>query len=232
MKPIKENIEPQKKTEIQPDGSAFVEIVDGKLFDVKLQYPLMDFQNSVDRCFVRKEVFAKLVEAQKLLPNGIRLRIWDTWRPLALQKELYRFYSQKIINDFHLACLPQQEQQKFIANFVSPPQTDEMCPPVHTTGGAVDVTLIDRDGNELPMGTAFDAFTPKTHTTYYENNPEDLEIQKNRRLLYNCMTEVGFTNLPSEWWHYDYGDRFWAFYNDCPAIYEGIFTPEGIKLEK
>ena len=44
----------------------------------------------------------------------------------------------------------------------------------------------------------------------------------------NVMTKAGFTNLPSEWWHYDYGDRFWAYYNKCSAIYEGVFTKEEI----
>ena len=42
------------------------------------------------------------------------------------------------------------------------------------------------------------------------------------------MTEVGFTNLPSEIWHYDYGDRAWAFYNNEPALYKGIFKLEEI----
>ena len=42
-------------------------------------------------------------------------------------------------------------------------------------------------------------------------------------MLYNAMTNAGFTNLPSEIWHYDYGNRAWAFYNNKPSIYKGIF---------
>ncbi len=38
---------------------------------------------------------------------------------------------------------------------------------------------------------------------------EDEQVRENRRLLYYAMIDAGFTNLPSEWWHYDYGDRFW-----------------------
>lgn len=38
------------------------------------------------------------------------------------------------------------------------------------------------------------------------------------------MTSVGFTNYPSEWWHYDYGDLFWAAEAgaDC-ALFGGVF---------
>ena len=138
-----------------------------------------------------------------------------------------------------------------IRKFVSDPIPDREVPPVHTTGGAIDLTIVDSDGNELDMGTSFDAFTEKTKTDYFERidaneiynnsyyNDKDekcnsvckkhiTSVRDNRRLLYAVMTKAGFTNLPSEWWHYDYGDRFWAYYNKCSAIYEGVFTKEEI----
>jgi len=37
------------------------------------------------------------------------------------------------------------------------------------------------------------------------------------------MIEVGFSNLPSEWWHYEYGDKNWAYIQGKPAVYDGIF---------
>ena len=81
------------------------------------------------------------------------------------------------------------------------------------------------------MGSGFDEFTDRTHTAYYEINDggdRSRTIRENRKLLYHVMTESGFTNLPSEWWHYDYGDRFWAYYTKQPALYRGVFTGEGI----
>ena len=89
------------------------------------------------------------------------------------------------------------------------------------------------EGRELPMGCGFDAFTDKTYAAYYETaehvqGAEDEQVRENRRLLYYAMIDAGFTNLPSEWWHYDYGDRFWAYYMRKPAIYEGVFTREEI----
>lgn len=100
-------------------------------------------------------------------------------------------------------------------------------PPAHTTGGAIDLTLLDPEGRELPMGCGFDAFTDKTCAAYFEapehvQGAEDEQVRENRRLLYYAMIDAGFTNLPSEWWHYDYGDRFWAYYMRKPAIYEGV----------
>ena len=75
------------------------------------------------------------------------------------------------------------------------------------------------------MGTAFDAFTDRTYTAYFENEKEET-VKENRRMLYHVMNGAGFTNLPSEWWHFDYGDRFWAFYRKKPAVYGGVFTKE------
>lgn len=104
-------------------------------------------------------------------------------------------------------------------------------PPVHTTGGAVDLTILDNYGRELDMGSFFDEFTDRTYTAYYENEKNVL-VKNNRRLLYNIMTTVGFTNLPSEWWHYDYGDRFWAFYKKEPTLYRGVFTKAELMNDK
>ena len=86
-------------------------------------------------------------------------------------------------------------------------------------------------GEELEMGTLFDEFNEKTETDYFEHNDGET-IRNNRRLLYNIMVSAGFTNLPSEWWHYDYLDRFYAYYNNCPAKYEGVFTFKEVKNYK
>ena len=72
------------------------------------------------------------------------------------------------------------------------------------------------------MGTEFDSFSPVTSTNAFEKTNNE-EIKNNRRILYNAMTKAGFTNLPSEWWHYDYKDRAWAYYKEKPAEYKGIF---------
>ena len=210
--------------------SKFVKLTDCSAFDIKLQYPLMKLRNSVAECYVREELSDRLLAAADLLPKGIRLRIFDTWRPLALQIELYEYYSKSIIRKFGLENEEKEKREEIISRYVSYPENNVLLPPVHTTGGAVDLTLIDSDGNELDMGTEFDSFSEAASTAYYEQSGADTKIRDNRRMLYKAMTGAGFTNLPSEWWHYDFGDRFWAYYNRKPAIYNGVFTAGGIRL--
>lgn len=231
----------------------FVELVNDEVTNeyiiIDMQYPKLKMKHAESKCFVRAEVYSMLFDAAKSLPKGYKLKVWDAWRPFALQDELYDEYSEEIIKEFNLENSSEEEKAKFIQKFVSDPLWDKDVPPVHTTGGAVDVTILDDKGNELDMGTKFDAFTDKTHTAYFEQeenanqdysnlkngNQENANqdnnaarIRENRRLLYMVMTKAGFTNLPSEWWHYDYGDRFWAYYNGKPALYRGVFTREEI----
>lgn len=76
------------------------------------------------------------------------------------------------------------------------------------------------------MGTLFDDFTDRAWTDHFENYEDNEDVRKNRRLLYNAMIEAGFTNLSSEWWHYDYGDKFWAYFTGNTAMFEGIIDAD------
>ena len=206
--------------------SDFVEIVSDQRIDVAMQYPVLGMAHAEKSCLMRREVAERLYRAAKRLPAGYRFRIWDAWRPFALQQELYETYSMNIIRDFGLDQVSESERDAVIRGFVSEPVEDRETPPVHTTGGAVDLTILDASGKELDMGTAFDAFTEKSKTNFFEQaDKEPLRtIRENRRLLCRVMLKEGFTNLPSEWWHFDYGDRFWADFKEKPAIYVGAFT--------
>ena len=73
------------------------------------------------------------------------------------------------------------------------------------------------------MGTEFDSFSITAHTAYFEDIAAGTQIRNNRRILYHAMIRAGFSNLPTEWWHFDYGNRFWSFYRHAPAYYQGIF---------
>ena len=82
---------------------------------------------------------------------------------------------------------------------------------IHSFGMAVDITLVDRDGNEIDMGTPFDDLSERSHPAR-----EDLMLARgeitvaqidNRRLLRDAMIHGGFTGIGSEWWHFDCGDR-------------------------
>lgn len=242
--------------------SPFKEIVSGGKFVVEMQYVKMGMSNAVPKAFLRCEAYDTLIKASAFLPDGYGFKILDAWRPFELQRELFYAYRQKIIRDFRLEGKSSDEQDSFVKRFVSLPNADVTHPPVHTTGGAVDLTVIDEEGNELPMGTDFDEFTDRTQTAYYEelvkgempseisdndaiaryleNNKHYVELSDkekrmqivfNRRVLYTAMTKAGFTNLPSEWWHYDYYDRFYAYYTDTKARYKGAFALPDLIIE-
>lgn len=69
----------------------------------------------------------------------------------------------------------------------------------HSRGSAVDLTLVDKKGVELDMGTIFDFFHETSHTM----NADITETQKrNRAILKSLMLKHGFKNFAQEWWHY------------------------------
>lgn len=199
-----------------------VEIVNNDKIEIKMMYPLLNMRNGFDRCFLRKSVADMLIKASKSLDTGYKFLVWDAWRPFALQKELFEVYSKDIIKTFNLEDMAEDKRVEFISKFVADPKEDKEFPPAHTTGGAIDLTLI-KDGKELDFGTGFDSFGDKTNTTWFENHNENDEIRDNRRFLYYTMINAGFTNLPSEWWHYEYGDQNYAKITGKKAIYKGIF---------
>ncbi len=77
----------------------------------------------------------------------------------------------------------------------------------HSRGAAVDLTLVyqtePQAGQNLEMGTPFDAFTPRSH---HGNMEVSIEAQRNRTLLMGLMTTAGWDFYQNEWWHYQLFD--------------------------
>ena len=131
-------------------------------------------------CWLHREAAEKLGLAIELAkPLGCRLRIFDALRPVEAQWTLWN------------AC-PDPE-------FLADPRRGSP----HSRGVAVDLTLLDESGNELNMGTAFDAFTPKSH---HARTDIPVAAQRNRHLLMGLMTSAGWDFYRNEWWHYQLFD--------------------------
>lgn len=196
---------------------------------VRSQYFLQGFEGAMSDCFARKKVFLKLLEAANLLPAGYKLIILDAWRSVDLQRDLFNKFKQELKKKYPNKS--EHELIKLVKEFVSLPSEDPDKPSPHNTGGSVDVTVANDKGQMLEMGTKFDDTSIKSYTRYYEklaDNEFDQEtyiILKNRRLLYNVMTEVGFTNYPQEWWHYDYGNQLWAWFSNSSRAFYGKIKP-------
>ena len=190
---------------------------------IEMKYPLLNMENAFNKCLVRKEVLNRLLEAKKYLPKGVTFKIWDAYRSLSLQEEIFKKYKEDIIKIFNLENLNEKDQINIISKYVSLPSNNADIPPLHTTGGSVDLTLAyEETKKELDIGVNFDEFSILTKSSIFEQKGMNKKIRKNRRILYNSMIKAGFTNLPSEIWHYDYGNRAWAFYKNTTAIYRGI----------
>ena len=81
--------------------------------------------------------------------------------------------------------------------------------PAHISPAAVDVTLCDAQGRWLDMGSAFGSRAGLLHRLLRmpADDARQRRVRDHRRLLYHAMLDAGFSNLPSEWWHYDFGDH-------------------------
>jgi D-alanyl-D-alanine dipeptidase len=216
---------------IQDNSEPLVPVSMSSIIKTYPIYYKMGVRNAIPECFVRKTVLDKLLQAAQHLPDGVNLVLLDGWRPYGVQQFLY---------DTLLEYLKQSPENKerdmdslinITRNLVSPARLNPLCPSPHLTGGAVDVTLCDDAGHLLDMGTVFDENSPLSWTAALEDCDENIDQQtiNNRRMLYHAMTESGFTNLPSEWWHYDYGDQLWAYFKKQPTAIYGATKPLGLE---
>ncbi|KAF3889299.1 MULTISPECIES: M15 family metallopeptidase [Nostocales] len=174
-------------------------------------------------CFVREQVAHKLQRVQDNL-GRYRLKIWDTWRPRSLQAKLYDYYRSKLA--FEHPDWDKLRLDEEMTIFVARPDIN-LIPP-HSTGGAVDITLVDQNGKELDMGTDFDHFGPEAASLYFESQQQErsAEICSNRRLLRSAMSAEGFRFDEFEWWHFDFGNQCWAAaFGYSFAIYDEISEP-------
>lgn len=152
-------------------------------------------------CWLRAGAAERLGRAADALPARFGFALFDAWRPLELQAELY-----------HAAY----DDPGLPPGFVSPPDPDRATPPPHLTGGTVDLTLTV-DGQPLAPGAGFDDFTDRAHADALEAEPGvDREV---RRLLYWTMHGAGFVVLDCEWWHFEYGTRRWAAITGVDPLY-------------
>ncbi|MFJ1268640.1 M15 family metallopeptidase [Legionella lytica] len=175
---------------------------------------------------IRKTVYEKLCQAQEKLPNGWRFRIYEGLRSLNVQKMLF----DSLYNSLKLKKTTVSEEELFTQTswLIAPVKllNGTMNIPPHSTGGAVDLEVMDKDGSLVNLGMEikdWNKVAPNICETFSQNISED--AIKNRRILLDIMYEQGFVNYPQEWWHFSYGDRLWAYLrNRNEAIYGGITT--------
>ncbi|MGE7439096.1 M15 family metallopeptidase [Kitasatospora sp. NPDC001175] len=168
------------------------------LVDARKQDPADAF------AYLREGVLERLLKAQTMLPRGIRLLFVEGYRPPSLQREYFEEYAGQL-----RAIHPQWSAGQVHAaasRYVSPP---DIAP--HSAGAAVDLTLADARGHELDLGTRLNADPEESEGACYTHAANiSEEARANRRLLGTVLTAAGLVNYPTEWWHWSFGDRYWA----------------------
>jgi D-alanyl-D-alanine dipeptidase len=131
----------------------------------------------VNRCLLRADVAERLARVQRrLVAQGFGLRMWDCYRPQSVQQRMW-----DLVPD---------------PRYVADPSLGSK----HSRASAVDVTLVDKDGNPVQMPTKHDDFSERARRDFTNLPPAAL---RNRKILEDAMSAEGFIPLPTEWWHFD-----------------------------
>jgi D-alanyl-D-alanine dipeptidase len=198
---------------VKESGEPLVDLrtVEAFRIDARLADPAGAFAH------LRRSVVDLLVAGQSLLPRELRFLVIEGYRPPSLQEQ-YFGSSVERLRRASPDC-PHERLREEAGRYISPP---EVAP--HVAGAAVDLTLCTVDGVELPMGTEVNETPTGDAGACYTDSPSiSPEAKENRRILALALTGVGLVNYPTEWWHWSYGDRYWAFVTDAPAA---LYGPE------
>ncbi|MGI5491693.1 M15 family metallopeptidase [Microtetraspora malaysiensis] len=164
---------------------------------------------------LREGVLARLEDAQAMLPAGYHIVVVEGYRPPALQRTYFEDYKDELRAAFRE--MSPEELHSAASRYVSP---IEVAP--HTAGAAVDLTLCGDDGVELDMGTAVNDNPEQSGGACYTDAPGiGDDARQNRKILGAALEAVGLVNYPTEWWHWSYGDRYWAMTTGASAAIYG-----------
>jgi len=171
---------------------------------------------------LREEVVNRLVKVIDYLisKSSFNLLIYDSWRPLEVQEFMFKraFLLECDKSDIDISFENIKSYPsilKKVEKFWAYPSYDSRCPPPHSTGGALDVCLSDKDGNIVEMGSTVDQMDETSNPYFLANikNEEAIIWNSRRNLLRKIMIKFGFAQHPNEWWHFSYGDQLWAWKN-------------------
>jgi D-alanyl-D-alanine dipeptidase len=129
-----------------------------------------------DRCFIHKDMLPLLKRSVDFAnEQGLKIKVFDAYRPQSTQDALWAFCPNP--------------------DYIAPPEKGSN----HTRGVAIDLTLVDANGQELDMGTPFDDLTPQSH----HGAPHvSAKVAANRYILLGIMMSAGWDFYQKEWWHY------------------------------
>ena len=154
---------------------------------------------------VRAGLADRLAAAQQALPDGITLHLSEGFRRASQQQAIISSYRALLRRERPAA--PDAELSRLTSRYVAP-----LAVAPHVAGAAVDLTLADAGGHPLPLGCALDATPEESDGACYFASPGiSAEARRNREMLRRALGGAGLVNYPTEWWHWSFGDRYWAY---------------------
>ncbi|MBQ3034887.1 MAG: hypothetical protein IJD25_02415, partial [Alphaproteobacteria bacterium] len=146
---------------------------------------------------VHPKLYEKLILLEpKLSELGLKLVIYDAFRPLEVQKFMF------------------ETAPDYLKPYIAPPPSETSKRGFHPRGVAIDCYLTDLYDKPLEFPTEPDAFyevyeKDENFPTYlkkchrdYQGDDVSLTAYKNKELLEKLMLEIDLEPLPHEWWHF------------------------------
>lgn len=151
------------------------------------------YEKSESPFMLRESVLLSLKEAAKILYKehpGYKFRIFDAYRPFAVQKFMVEYTAQKYCKRVHRIVFEkanetiQQESLDYALQIFAKPDMSPETPPPHSTGAAIDLTIVDMQGRDLPMGSEIDE-VENAHPDAFKDSfdPKEQIFHKNRMIL-------------------------------------------------
>ena len=178
-------------------------------------------------CVLRRDVAEALARvAADLARENLGLKVYDCYRPTRAVAAFAR-WAQQPDDGATKRFYPALEKRRLFADGYIAAHS------AHSTGNAVDLTLVERPAapvpafdphasygpctapaaqrapdNAIDMGTGFDCFDDKSHT---RSAAVSAAQKRWRAKLVAAMRARGFHNYFREWWHFSFGTRGQAY---------------------
>ncbi len=158
-----------------------------------------DMYGDFNKCYLQPDVAEKLKLAQQFLRSKFpyyNLIVFDAARPRSIQYKMWASID-----------VPYCERSKYLSN----PNSGSL----HNFGAAVDISIIDKNGFELDMGTPYDffgelAYPREEERMIFEGKLTHTQLLS-RELLRSVMEHSGFSSITTEWWHFNSCSRKEAY---------------------
>jgi D-alanyl-D-alanine dipeptidase len=144
--------------------------------------------------------------ADKLAADGYRIRVYDAYRPQKAVDHFVRWAQNGDASTKEIFYPSMEKSILFSDGYISKKSR-------HSRGSTVDLTIVDKDDNEIDMGGYFDLLDTVSN---YNTDKITENQHANREYLRNIMDEAGFDSIRTEWWHFQmreepYPDTYFDF---------------------